>query len=408
MERNTQMQDKHAAYRFLVTIACLVIVVAGLRVARSLLVPFLLATFFAVILTPILHWLQTKGVRTAIALLIILGTFTLLGSGLLLLVGKSVNDFSEKLPAYEKSLTARTRPWIDWLDSHGIELPDIKTTPRVATARWRGDAAANTSPSALPGASAAESANLSTTDVGEQTPGEVPGNTRPVADNPFNTTWLLGLAKSMLSGISDIFGNALVIFITVTFMLLESATLPAKIQAAFGKSNATAKHIGVIVGNVRRYVAIKTATSALTGVLVTLALMLLRVDYPILWGLLAFLFNFIPNVGSIMAAIPAVGLALLQAGVPTALGAAAVYVAVNCFISYVIEPRYMGQGLGLSTLVVFLSLVFWGWVLGPIGMLLSPPLTMIVKIILDDYEETRWLAIFLSSRSALDATSKTA
>jgi AI-2 transport protein TqsA len=121
------------------------------------------------------------------------------------------------------------------------------------------------------------------------------------------------------------------------------------------------------------------------------------------------LFNFVPNVGSIMAAVPAVGLAFLQAGTPTALGAAAVFIAVNCFISYVIEPRFMGQGLGLSTLVVFLSLVFWGWVLGPIGMLLSAPLTMIVKIILDDYDSTRWIAILLSSKPpTLDAKGKAA
>ncbi len=384
------MTDKRTVYQYLVTAASLVIVIAGMRAARSLVVPFLLACFFAVILTPVLHWLHTKGVRTAIALLIILSTFTLLGCGLMLLVGKSFNDFTDKLPAYEKSLTEHTRPLIKKLRGYGIELPDVPESDRRASEGLLGSGSTTDH---------ASESNTSRAENQENDAAEPTENTEPTGARALDTAWLLSLAKSMLSAVSAIFSNALVIFITITFMLLEAARLPAKLEAAFGKSDdATMKHINVIVGNVRRYVAIKSSTSALTGILVTLSLLLLRVDYAILWGLLAFLFNFVPNVGSIMAAVPAVGLAFLQAGTPTALGAIAVYVAINGFISYVIEPRYMGRGLGLSTLVVFLSLVFWGWVLGPIGMLLSAPLTMIVKIILDDYDSTRWIAILLSSK----------
>lgn len=381
------MMDKQTIYRYLVTAASLVIVIAGLRAARPLVVPFLLACFFAVILAPVLHWLQSKGVKTAVALLSILGTFTLLGSGLLLLVGKSFNDFTEKLPVYEKSLTEHTQPLIKQLRSYGIELPEVSDANLGVSDGLLSSDSANDAD--------ATSSGAPDSDLDADEPTQA---TRPSEKPLLDTAWLLRLAKTMLSGVGAIFSNALVIFVTVTFMLLEAARLPAKLQAAFGKADATMQHIDVIVGNVRRYVAIKSATSALTGVLVTLSLLILGIYYALLWGLLAFLFNFVPNVGSIMAAVPAVGLAFLQAGTPTALGAAAVYVAVNCFISYVIEPRYMGQGLGLSTLVVFLSLVFWGWVLGPIGMLLSAPLTMIVKIILDDYESTRWISILLSSK----------
>ena len=117
------MTDKDTVYRYLVAAACLVIVVAGMRAARSLVVPFLLACFFAVILTPVLHWMHSKGVRTAFALLIILSTFVLLGTGLSLFVGKSFNDFTDKLPKYEKSLTEHMRPLIKQLRSYGIELP---------------------------------------------------------------------------------------------------------------------------------------------------------------------------------------------------------------------------------------------------------------------------------------------
>ena len=135
------------------------------------------------------------------------------------------------------------------------------------------------------------------------------------------------------------------------------------------------------------------------GLLIAAWLWLLGVDFPLLWGLLAFLLNFIPNIGSFIAAVPAVVLAFLQLNLATAAYAAAGYVALDFVIGNVIEPRLMGRGLGLSSLVVFLSLVFWGWVLGPVGMLFSVPLTMIVKIVLDSSDDLRWIAILLSSEA---------
>lgn len=147
--------------------------------------------------------------------------------------------------------------------------------------------------------------------------------------------------------------------------------------------------------SVNRYVGMKTALSLLTGVVVVIWLWILGVDYPFRWGLLAFLLNFVPTVGSILAAIPAVLLALIQLGPLMSLWAAAGYVVVNVVVGNVLEPRWMGQGLHLSPLVVFLSLVFWGWILGPVGMLLSIPLTILVKIALENDDDTRWLGIML-------------
>ena len=121
------------------------------------------------------------------------------------------------------------------------------------------------------------------------------------------------------------------------------------------------------------------------------------VDYPVLWGLLAFFFNFVPNIGSVIAAVPAIVLAMIQTDLLTTLLTAIGYLVINVIVGNFLEPKIMGKGLGLSTLVVFLSLVFWGWVLGPVGMLLSVPLTMIVKISLENFEQTRWMAILLSA-----------
>jgi predicted PurR-regulated permease PerM len=146
--------------------------------------------------------------------------------------------------------------------------------------------------------------------------------------------------------------------------------------------------------------AIKTATSLLTGVCVGVWLAVLGVNYPLLWGLLAFLLNYVPNIGSIIAAVPAVLLALVQFGIMKSFFAVGGYMVVNIGIGSIIEPRIMGRGLGLSPLVVFLSLVFWGWVLGPVGMLLSVPLTMTVKIALDSREDTKWIGVLLGSEAS--------
>jgi len=150
---------------------------------------------------------------------------------------------------------------------------------------------------------------------------------------------------------------------------------------------------------VQRYMAIKTWMSLMTGCVVALWLYIIGVDYPLLWGLLAFLLNYVPNIGSIIAAVPAVLLALIQLGGGSAILAGAGYLVVNMAIGNFLEPRVMGKGLGLSTLVVFISLVFWGWVFGPVGMLLSVPLTMTIKIALDSNEETRWASVLLGSET---------
>jgi predicted PurR-regulated permease PerM len=181
-------------------------------------------------------------------------------------------------------------------------------------------------------------------------------------------------------------------------ILLEVSAISAKIRAAFRDPERQFARLDRITENVRRYLAVKTLFSLVTGVAVAVWLGILGVDYALLWGLLAFLLNYIPNIGSIIAAVPALILAFLQMGFGGALITAIGYLLVNVVMGNFIEPRVMGARVGLSTLVVFLSLVFWGWVLGPVGMLLSVPLTMILKIVLEETEETRWIAVLLGPK----------
>jgi predicted PurR-regulated permease PerM len=209
-----------------------------------------------------------------------------------------------------------------------------------------------------------------------------------------------GLATSLLNTLSALFGDATLIVFTMIFILLEAAVLPDKIAAAAGGPGRSQRHLQRFISNLNRYLRIKTTTSAATGLIIWAWLSFLGVDFPVLWGLLAFLLNFIPTIGSIIAAIPAVLLALVQHGPGLSLTAAAGYLVVNIIIGNLIEPRVTGQGLGLSTLVVFLSLVFWGWLWGPVGMFLSVPLTMILKIGMENSRDLKPIAMMLDSPRA--------
>ncbi len=334
--------NKNNAARFLVTMAAVVVVVAGMKSAQAILVPFLLSVFIAIVSGPLLFWLKRKGIPTGLALLLVIGG--MLGIGVMLgaLVGTSINDFSHSLPLYQEHLQKKTVALTAFLAKYGVELSDQALIDYVD-----------------PGAA-------------------------------------MNLASKMLTGLGNVLSNAFLILLTVIFILLEAASFPGKLHAAFGPAG-TVKKFDTFISNVNRYMVIKTWVSLGTGALVAVWLAVLGVDYPVLWGVLAFLFNYVPNIGSIIAAVPAVLLALIQLGTTQALLAGAGYIVFNLVIGNVIEPRFMGRGLGLSTLVVFLSLIFWGWILGPVGMLLSIPLTMTLKIALSSNEETKWLGILLGS-----------
>ncbi len=225
----------------------------------------------------------------------------------------------------------------------------------------------------------------------------------------FDASRLFALMRTLVASIGQVLTNGALILITMVFILLEMSGFPAKMKAAFGESDATdaQSNFRLVAMNIRRYVALKTVISLGTGIGIAVWLAIVGVDYPILWGLLAFLLNFIPNIGSIIAAIPAVLLAFLQLGIGSALATAGGFLVVNMVMANLIEPRVMGYGVGLSTLVVFVSLVFWGWVLGPVGMLLSVPLTVIFRIVLETSESTRWISILLGSERSAVAEAET-
>jgi len=312
-----------------------------MKAAESIIVPFLLSLFISIITLPPFLWLQKKGIPRGIALLFIMLVFLSFVFLVGVLIGTSLNDFSTRLPYYEMKLQDQTQALITLL----IKKDLVESDFQISTA--------------------------------------------------FNPAVIFRIVGDAFNQISNLFANGFLILLTVIFILLEESTLPGKIKKMFSNPGTSLEKIQSVTQNINKYIALKTVMNICNALLVTIFLLLFGVDYYLLWGLMAFLLNYIPTIGSFLALLPPTLLALVQFGFIEAVIVAAGFVVINTIIGNIIEPRFMGKGLGLSTLVVFLSLIFWGWVLGPVGMLLSVPLTITIKIALDSSEETRWLAILL-------------
>ena len=212
----------------------------------------------------------------------------------------------------------------------------------------------------------------------------------------------MSLAGGIFSALSSVLTDTFLILLTVVFTLLEAADFPKKLPLVLKIPERSLSTIEKFSQSAKRYLVIKNLISAAVGLVIWLWLVILGVDYPVLWGTLSFLLNYVPNIGAIIAALPVVLLALVQLGVGYSLLTILGFVVVHIVLDSIIEPKLTGKGLSLSTLVVFLSMVFWGWVLGPIGMILSVPMTSLVKIALESYEETRGFAIMLGSGTEIE------
>lgn len=325
----------------LLNLASLVVIMAGLRAAETVVVPILVAVFLAVISFPLVDWLCSRRIPLVIAVTIVLLAAVAMLGGLGLVVSQSVQSFTANLPGYEAKLTAQVSSLRDWVRDTGLVGP------------------------------------------------------LPSASEIVDTSAILNVTGWLVTGLGVLLTNTVLILLCYVFLLLETNSLPARLRNAFGEGSSTIGDLSLMASKMKHYLALKALLSIGTGAPIWLFLWLMGVDYPVLWGLLAFLLNFIPNLGSVIAAVPPSLLALVQFGPVTALVVAGFFILVNTVMGNIVEPRVMGQGLGLSTFIVFVALVFWGWALGTVGMFLAVPLTIMVQIVLASGSETRRFAILL-------------
>jgi len=329
-----------------ISFAAVIIVVFGLQMATVLLVPFLIATFLALITVRPMLWMQQRRIPAFLAALIIVTVIMLILFVVGTVVGRSIAEFTAALPGYQ----ARLDLLIDGFLNFAVQKLGF---------------------------------DASIESIGDM----------------IDPGWAMGLAATILNGLKDVLTNTFLIIFTTIFILLEASSVGIKVEAAFGKGAASMDKARAFVKNLGRYLGIKTIVSFATGFCAFMLTWSIGLDFPLLWGMLAFLLNYVPTIGSIIAAVPAVLLALVQPelGPGAATLTAAGFVAINVVFGNFIEPRLMGYGVGISPLVVFVGLIFWGFVFGPVGMLLSVPLTMTLKLGLESDERTRWVAIFLGS-----------
>lgn len=330
--------------RVMLTIASFVVVVAGLKAAAGIVVPFLFAVFLSIICSAPMFWLKKRGLSTWFSILLVIVAISLGGYIIGAILGSSINDFSQTLPAYSQKLNQQYSGMLAWLEGKGIDVSRLRLV------------------------------NLMDAEKG------------------------MRLIAVLFNGLRSMLGSGVLIVLTVIFILLEASAFPMKIRAVFRDPGRSMDRMEEIADNVKHYLAIKTVISLITGILIASFLAVMGVDFALLWGLLTFLLNYVPNIGSITASVPAILQAFIQFGWGMAVGTLAGYLVIEVIMGNFVEPRLMGRGLGLSTLVVFLSLIFWGWVLGPIGMVLSVVLTVTVKIVLESADETRWIAVLLGSK----------
>jgi AI-2 transport protein TqsA len=317
------------------------IIGAGLKLAAPLLVPVLVASFIAVVTAPLVMWLCDRGVPTLFAVLAGLMLDVAAGAALGFPLAAAVATFTERVPDYAELLSGRVEEIELWLASQGVYIEPVY--------------------------------------------------------NFSEPTWMLNMATMTAQYAASFVSQMVLVLLIVAFMLFESTGLREKLSRVATPSQI--HELSAAAREVNTYLVAKTILSLLTGVAVFFWCWWRGVDVPLLWGLLAYLLNYIPTVGQIIAAVPAIALALLQLGPGEALIVAAGFGVINLAIG-AIEPRIMGDALGLSALVVLVSMVFWGWLLGPVGALVSAPLTMVIKHGLAHSDQLRWMAELLGPTPA--------
>jgi AI-2 transport protein TqsA len=327
--------------RALIIAAGVVIVVAGMRAAAPVLAPFALAVFVAIISLPVLNWLRHRGAPVPIAILatVLIDATVLVGAGAIIL--QAAGELGVVAPAYLVRLQALEAAAVARLETWGYEVSASPVRDLVSAER------------------------------------------------------LFVVVTGAARRLTGVAGITLLLVLYVAFMLAESVGLPLKLKRAFGDRADHLSYLSRVVSDVQRYLAFKTLVSLATGILIGTGAAIIGVDFALFWGFLAFVLNYVPNIGSMLAAVPAILVALLQLGVGAAAALAGIFLTVNITLGSILDPIIVGRRLGLSTLAILFSLVFWGWTWGLIGLFLALPITATAKIVMEASTSLHPIAILL-------------
>ena len=322
--------------RVMLFLATTVVVLVGMRLSAPILNPILFAVIVALLFSPIYGWLTRHRIPTPLALIIMLVGLTVLFLGLFLILGVSIARFSGDIASYSGKLNVQVGNLQELAKSLGLSNVDIRDAVK---------------PSALTGA------------IG-----------------------------TVLSGVADFLSNLFLILLYVLFFLAEGPAMMNRLRTSAGEDHPQVMRLTVFGRNVVRQLGLRAIVNLVTGAGVTVLLLVLRVDFPLMWGILAFFLSFIPWIGLPLAVAPAVVLALAEHGVTSAVLVIVGVIVINVLAENALSPMLMGRGLSLSPTVLFVGFIFWAWLLGGPGAFLAAPLTIFLVLMLDTFPETRWLA----------------
>ncbi len=368
MERVSSANGNIRAGKALFLTASLTILIAGLKAAQDFFIPVLIAFFIATVSFPLLNFLRNKRVPRAIAVLLTVAVDFVFLAALALLAITLIGDLQDK-----------------WNDRYAAEF-----SAQIRTASGNLATRLNT---------------YGVADAQEKIDQVVNNNLSNLQNIRLERVWDLG--TGFLGRIVGFLGTALVTLILTVFMLSEARMFGRRLEAISLARGPNLSRLLNATRDIQRFLAIKTVVSLFTGILAGSLCYFVGLDFFILWGILAFFLNFIPVVGSIVAGVPPTILALLVAGLPDAILVAGGYLLINNFLGNIVEPMLVGRRFGISTLVIVISVLFWGWMWGPLGMLLAVPLTMVLKVILESSDDFRWIGVAISAEQPAGSAEKT-
>jgi predicted PurR-regulated permease PerM len=286
-------------------------------------------------------WLNRKGLPAWLSLLVTILVMILVLVGMIVIVGFSIGELVASLPKYADNLQGQQKSLQTFLDGFGTDTSSIQN---------------------------------------------------------MDTHKLLGYVGTLLGGVVGLLSGVVMMLMVLIFLLIATPGLTTKFKIDFDEGSPTFGRFRSLAVDLREYVGITTLINLGVGVIDAIFLFILGIDFPILWGVMAFFMGYIPSVGFWMALLPPFALAFMEFGATKALIVLVGYILINGGIQNILQPKMMGSGLNLAPIVVVVSIFFWTWVLGPMGALLSIPLTMVVKeIFLEAYDDTRALVVLMDA-----------
>jgi predicted PurR-regulated permease PerM len=345
---NMQNMERGTLLRTLLLTAAAVIIVGGMKAIASMLSAFLLAVLISTVCIPLENWLERKGMSKMLAFIVTLLISVAVGIGTVIFIGLSIFQVINQLPKYQAELQTEMDKVVGLINSLGFDTGEIAET----AAR--------------------------------------------------NSEELISISINVLRSVAGALSTILLMYLFLFYILMEGSSVAERLHQAVGKANPSFVKLSQFVSNARRYLILRTIIGAAISSTQTVLMLIVGVDFALLWGFLSFICNYIPNIGFIIAIVPPAVMLYLEQGLPPTIIFVIIYTIINNFIENFIAPKFIGVQVNLSPLTISACLIFWTWVLGPLGALLALPVTLFVKgVLLEGSTSTRVLAV-LMSESAKD------